>query len=113
MKTVRFDQCLFYYEGEQIFTGKDKDEIYLFSRVKDERCLGVKISETDLEKIQNGSKDVSSLFTHPKSKLLYPCIAQGKKIQLHFLSTKDLIKEFLCPAKGLFLTPPLDNPADL
>jgi len=103
MKSIKFDKDLPNPSKKQLFTGKDKREIYLFYGVGTNRFLGMKISEKDLELIESGTKDVSGLFCHPKNKLLYPCSIKGDKIQLHFLSTKDLIKEFLCPEKGLFV----------
>jgi len=103
MKSIKLDEDLPNQRQEHIFTGRDKKDLYLFYCVCSNKFLGVKISVKDLELIQNGTKDISGIFTHPKSKLFYPCSIKGKKIQLHFLSTKDLIKEFLCPEKGLFV----------
>jgi hypothetical protein len=105
MKSIKFNKELPNPNGQRLFTGKDKEDLYLFYGVGPNRLLGVKVSEKDLVLIESGTKDVSGIFTHPKNKLFYPCsISQkGNKIQLHFLSTKDLIKEFLCPGKGLFV----------
>lgn len=108
MKNVKFDKTLFYYDGILLFTGKTKDDTYLFSIVnqKEGTYIGIKISETDLTAVENGTKDISRIFTSPKSKLFYPCtIEKHGSVKLSFLSTKDLIKEFLCPNKGFFLTP--------
>lgn len=103
MKIIKFIKFLKNNQNKQLCIGKFKNELYLLYGIDINEFLGVKISEKDLELIETGSKDIRKLFIYPKSKLFYPCSIKGERIQLKFLSTKDLIKKFLCPQKDFYI----------
>ena len=105
---IRFDKALDCKTG--LFTAKSKKENYLFVLVHEEKYLGIKVSETELKGVEDGTKDISQIYRNPKSKLFYPCsVDNHKNIKMKSLQMKDLIKEFLCPEKGLYLKQEKEN----